>query len=63
MRQSADRDPHLFRRALGDKNADKNAAIRHFRKPSSLSRFMKLGIITETVITRAQSGSEPMSYP
>src|SRR6202042_2188191 len=34
-------------------NADKNAAIHYFRKPSSLSQFMKLGIIVKAVISRA----------
>jgi CheY-like chemotaxis protein len=37
-------------------NADKNAAIHYFRKPSSLGKFMELGIIIKAVIGRAQVG-------
>ena len=37
-------------------NADKNAAIYYFRKPSSLVQFMKLGIIVKAVVSRAQAG-------
>lgn len=37
-------------------NADKNAAIHYFRKPSSLGKFLELGIIVKAVIGRAQAG-------
>jgi CheY-like chemotaxis protein len=37
-------------------NAEKNAALHYFRKPSSLGQFMKLGTIVKEVISLAQSG-------
>jgi chemotaxis family two-component system response regulator Rcp1 len=37
-------------------NADKNAAIHYFRKPSSLGKFLELGVIIKAVIGRAQAG-------
>jgi CheY-like chemotaxis protein len=37
-------------------NAEKNAAIHYFRKPSTLGKFLELGIIVKAVIVRAQDG-------
>lgn len=34
-------------------NADKNSAIHYFRKPSSLDKFLELGMIVKAVISRA----------
>jgi CheY-like chemotaxis protein len=42
-------------------NADRNAAIHYFRKPSSLDQFMKLGIIVKSVTTRARSSRSATS--
>ena len=35
-------------------NAEKNAALHYFRKPSTLSEFMELGVIVKQVIDRAK---------
>jgi len=37
-------------------NADNNAAVHYFRKPSSLDKFLELGIIIKVVMGRAQAG-------
>ena len=48
--------------ALWDKeNAEKNAAIHYFRKPSSLDRFLELGLIVKEVISRAQSANRTIA--
>jgi DNA-binding response OmpR family regulator len=35
-------------------NAEKNAALHYFRKPSTLNEFMELGVIIKEVIDRAK---------
>ena len=42
--------------ASDHESADKNAAIHYFRKPSSLGKFLELGIIVKAVIGRAPAG-------
>ena len=37
-------------------NAERNAAIHYFRKPSSLVQFLQLGTIVKEAISRARSG-------
>lgn len=36
-------------------NAERNAAIHYFRKPSSLAQFLELGTIVKEVISRART--------
>jgi CheY-like chemotaxis protein len=44
-------------------NADRNAALHYFRKPSPLGEFLELGIIIKAVIGRAQAWLTTLRYP